>query len=99
MKSALGLGAPAPTARARIFAGQRGRGAWSAPDARVALVMQSVVWNAVSTHVRPNVFARPSDERIYLHQRKAAIALDELRLRALRRLISADGGDPRVKSG
>ena len=55
---------PPPAASACVLAGQHGTRAWRAADARIAAIVERVVWNVVNPYVRQDVVVMPLRERI-----------------------------------
>src|SRR5437588_6465557 len=80
VEPAFGLAAAAPPPRALRFAGRGGPGARPATDARVALVEEGVVRDAVFADVAPHVGPAPSRQGKHLDDRPAAdlVVLDQL---------------------
>src|ERR1051325_2551565 len=72
---------PAPPPGALGLARRGGSGARPAPDARVALVEQGVVWHRVLADVAPHVVPAPVRQRKDFHDRPTAdlVVLDQLR--------------------
>src|SRR5439155_16924652 len=96
--AALELVAPGPAPRALVLARLDGTRARDAADRRVARVVQRVVRNLVDVDVRLDALRVPVDERLHLPDAVALRPLDLLRVRARRRLLPADAGDPRVEA-
>ena len=67
-------------------------------DRLVAAVVQRVVRQPPLTDVRPAVVAAPVGERIRLPQLVRLVPAELRRVRARRRLIAADAGDPAVEA-
>src|SRR5918995_4456696 len=94
--AALELPGAAPTSGALVLAYGDGPRAMNAPDRRIAAVVQRVVRNFVHGQVRVDALRVPVDERLDLPDAVALGPLDLLRVRARRRLLAANAGDPRV---
>ena len=99
VQSTLGLPEVCPTAGARIFARVDCAGAMRASQAGIIAVMQRVVRNVVLADVLPYCFGCPVGERVYFHQLEFRIPLNFLSVCAVRRLISANGGNPGFELG
>src|SRR5918993_1391973 len=99
MYSAFRLARAAPATGARVFADTDERGARGAADGRVAEVVQRVVRHVVLRDVVPHVARRPRGERVDLDEAELRVALDDAGPGARRRLVAADGRDPRAKLG
>src|SRR5438552_13884592 len=99
VQAALGLAGAAPPARALRFAGGGGAGARPTPDARVALIEQRVVWDAVFPEVAPHVRPTPVRQRKHFHDRPAIdlVILDDFRRQATGGLILSHGADPGIE--
>src|SRR5947208_5594612 len=100
VQAALGLAGAAPPPRALGFAGGGGEGARPTPDARVALIEQRVVWDAVFPDVAPHVRPTPVRQRKHFHDRPAIdlVILDDFRQRASGGLILPNRAEPRAKA-
>ena len=70
-----------------------------AAQAGIIAVMQRVVRNVVLADVLPYCFGCPVGERVYFHQLEFRIPLNFLSMGAVRRLISANGGNPGLQLG
>src|SRR5438093_2537071 len=93
MEAALG----APRARpAALAAGPRDR-RMRVPDRGVASVVQGVVRQSALTDVRPAVVIAPVGEWARLPELVCRVPAELRRVRACRRLIAADAGDPAVE--
>ena len=66
MYSALSLNRSPPASRARVFTNLHGRGAGSAADGRVAMVVKRVKRHVVPGYVIPDVSGGPGGERVDL---------------------------------
>src|ERR1700748_1920638 len=95
VQAALGLRQPGPAA----LAAGAGRRARRAPDRVVALVVQRVVGQVALGDPLTHVLLRPIDERVVLPDPALVVELDRLGVRARRRLLAADAGDPGVRAG
>ena len=93
MEPALGPVAAGPAA---LAAGARQRRVGVA-DRRVAPVVQRVVGEAAFADVRPAVVVAPVGERVRLPQLVRGVPAELRRVRACRRLVAADAGDPAVE--
>src|SRR6184192_3396013 len=100
VQPALELPGAAPPARALGFAGGGGAGARPTPDARVALIEQRVVWDAVFPDVAPHVRPTPVRQRKRFHDRPVIdfVILDDFRRQATGGLILPHRADPRVEA-
>jgi hypothetical protein len=56
--------------------------------------MKGVVWDAVGSDIRPDIFARPFQQRIELEQPIGIIPRLNLQILPLRRLLSPEPGHP-----
>jgi hypothetical protein len=65
----------------------------------IIAVMQRVVRNGVLADVLPYCFGCPVGERVYFHQLEFRIPLNFLSMCAVKRLISANGGNPGLQLG
>ncbi len=79
---------------AHVLAGRHRAGARLAADADVAAPVQRVDGDVVLAQVAPHLALGPVGQRVDLDQAEALVPLDLARLRAGRRLVAADGGDP-----
>src|SRR3954454_16209869 len=95
VQPALRLVGPRPAARAAV-ARLRAR---RAADRGVAAVVQRVVRQVALVDPPPQVLLGPVDERVVLPHRALLVPLDRLGVRAGRRLLAADAGDPCVAAG
>src|SRR4051794_15852720 len=96
MYAALELVGAGPAARALLLLGCGGTRARDAADRAIADVVQRVVRNLVDGDVRPHALLVPVRERVELPD-AVALGPRHLRgLRAARRLVAADAGDPGV---
>ena len=93
MQSALGPVAAGPAALAAV-AGERRVGV---ADRRVAAVVQRVVGEPALPDVRPAVVVAPVGERVRLPELVRRVPAELRRVRAGRRLVAADAGDPAVE--
>ena len=66
-------------------------------DRRVAAVVQRVVGEPAFPDVRPAVVVAPVGERVRLPQLVRGVPAELRRVRACRRLVAADAGDPAVE--
>src|SRR5205823_9825483 len=99
VESALSLAAAAPPPRALGFAGRSGPGAGPAADARVALVEQRVVRDAVFADVAPHVGPAPPRQGKHLDDRPASdlVVLEQLGGPTGVGLVLSHGADPGVE--
>src|ERR1700680_863592 len=94
VQSTLRLPEVCPTAGARILARVDCAGAVRASQAGIVAVMAKVVRNLLLCAVLPYCFRCPVGERVYFHQLEFRIPFNFLSMCAVRRLISANGGNP-----
>src|SRR2546430_7859481 len=94
VQAALGLVLPRPAA---LAAGARVR-ARCASDRLVAAVVQRVVGQVVLRDEAPHVAIAPVGQRIELPQAVGLVPLELGGVRAGRRLLAAQAGDPRVEA-
>src|SRR5438477_10593279 len=88
---------PPPASRALVLAGPGRARAWSAPDGRVAKVIQRVVGHVVLLDVGPHLILRPNGERRDLGEPCVLVVVgDDLGLRSSRRLLAPYACDPCV---
>src|ERR1700751_3157826 len=87
------VGAGPPSLASRSWLGAR-----RAADRGVAKVMQRVVGKVVLVDVSPQVLLRPVGQRVDLPDAPALVPLELGRVRARRRLLTADPRDPRLNS-
>ena len=62
------------------------------------MVVERVVGQVALVDARPQVALGPGRERVVLPDRALGVPLDEPRVRAGRRLLAADAGDPRLRA-
>src|SRR5258705_13911525 len=98
MNSAFSLVCAAASSRASVFPDLNRRGAGHAAQRWVALIVERVVGNIMLHDVFPNIFRRPTRERVDLNQTKLRISLDDPCSRARRRLIAPDPRYPGTQS-
>ena len=94
MQAALGAVAVGPAA---LAAGARQRGVRVA-DRGVAAIVQRVVGQPALADVRPAVVVAPVGERVRLPELVRGVPAELRRVRARRRLVAADAGDPGVEA-
>src|SRR5712692_2295311 len=88
---------PPPAAGAFVLARDCGAGARFAADRCVPALVQRVIWEVVLLDVRPNLVSGPRGQRRDLRQALVLpVGRDDESMRARRRLLAADTGDPRV---
>src|SRR6202040_1334360 len=83
-----------PSPRARIFARLHGPRAIGAPNARIILVVQRVVWHLVLADVIPNLLRSPVGQRIEFYQAELRVPLEFFRIRAGGGLVAANSRHP-----
>src|SRR5918994_4063810 len=93
MQAALGAVAVGPAA---LAAGAR-EGRVGVPDRGVAAIVQRVVGEPALADVGPAVVVAPVGERVRLPQLVRGVPAELRRVRARRRLVAADAGDPAVE--
>src|SRR5688572_20991115 len=81
---------PRPPAGAFVGPLADGGRAGPAADARIALVVQRVVGDAVVEDETPHVALRPRQQRVDLHQGKLLVPLNDASDRPVPRLVAAD---------
>src|SRR5207247_9820800 len=99
VEPALGFPRAAPAPGALRLARGGGPGAWPAPDARVTLIEERVVGNAVLSDVAPDVGPAPARAWEDFQDRPPGdlVVLEQFRRRAGGGLILAHGADPGVE--
>src|SRR5437763_282436 len=83
---------PGTPTGALVLAGAGRAGAGPAADARVALIQQRVVRDALVEQIAPDLSARPVGERIHLRERATVrqMMLDDFRVGARGTLVTSD---------
>src|SRR5688572_26115500 len=97
--AAFELVAAGPAACALVLTRDDGTRAGNTADRRIARVMQRVVRNLVHVDVGLDALRVPVDDRLHLPDAVSLRPLDLLSVRARRRLLAPDAGDPRVITG
>src|SRR5262245_22457484 len=87
---------PRPAPGSFFFAGSDSPCAGPATDARIALIVQRIERNFVFHDELPHVALGPVEQWIDLYKAELCIPLHDSRLAAVRRLIAANGADPRL---
>src|SRR5215469_1561377 len=98
MQSTFSLAEPRPTAGACILARLDRTCAMGTSNARIILIVQSIVGNAVAKSILPDHFTGPIGDGADLHQVEFRVPIDFAHLRALGGLAAANGRDPGVQS-
>jgi len=94
MQAAFGFVCASPPAGSFMLALSYGLGAVSAPDTRIATVVERVIGQVIAHDVAPDVGSAPTDERIDFDQIPFCVPLDNLSSGAGGRLIAPDRSHP-----